>query len=110
MRTHPKSLSLPGLTAIFLFVRGALPGASGPVQPTAASTNVADKASPAPGVHTTTGNLTNSPVKLAPMIVTGDLDTVRDQIAPSLGAVTYTSGTNQIQALPQGENAPFSPI
>src|SRR5260221_13306544 len=106
MRTHPKSLSLPGLTAIFLFVRGALPGAAGPVQPTPASTNVADKASPAPGDQTTTGNLTNSTVKLAPMIVTGDLDTVPDQIAPSLDPATYTVGANQLHTLPQGGKHP----
>lgn len=47
---------------------------------------------------------------LPPVTVTGDLDRSRDQIAPGLGAVTYTIGQNQIQALPQGENAPLSQV
>ena len=53
---------------------------------------------------------TNSPVALPSVTVTGDLDRARDQIAPSLGAVSYTIGPHQIQALPQGENAPFSQV
>ena len=53
---------------------------------------------------------TNGPLKLPPVTVTGDLDKARDQIAPSLGAVTYTIGQNQIQAMPQGQNAPFSQV
>ena len=53
---------------------------------------------------------TNSPVALPSVTVTADLDRARDQIAPSLGAVTYTIGPNQIEALPQGENAPFSQV
>ena len=42
--------------------------------------------------------------------VTADLDRTRDQIAPELGAVTYTIGPSQIQSLPGGENAPFSQV
>jgi outer membrane receptor protein involved in Fe transport len=53
---------------------------------------------------------TNAVVTLPTVTVTADLDRARDQIAPSLGAVTYTIGPNQIQALPQGENAPFSQV
>lgn len=37
-----------------------------------------------------------------------DLDRAHDQIAPSLGAVTYTIGPNQIHSVPQGANAPFN--
>jgi len=59
---------------------------------------------PAPPVET------NAPVKLEPVVVTGDLDAAREQIAPSLGAVTYTIGPNQLQVIPQGENAPFSQV
>ena len=47
---------------------------------------------------------------LPTVTVIGDLDKARYQIAPSLGAVTYTIGQNQIQAMPQGENAPFSQV
>jgi len=53
---------------------------------------------------------TNSPLALPTVTVVGDLDQARDRIAPSLGAVTYTIGPNQIQATGQGENASFQQI
>jgi outer membrane receptor protein involved in Fe transport len=52
---------------------------------------------------------TNSTV-LPTVTVTGDLDRVREEIAPSLGAVTYTIGPNQIQSMGQGENASFQQV
>ncbi len=48
--------------------------------------------------------------QLSPIVVTSNLDTARDQIAPSLGAVTYTIGQEQIDSIPQGENAPFQQV
>ena len=48
--------------------------------------------------------------KLEPVVVTADLDRDREQIAPNLGALTYTIGINQIQVMPQGANAPFSQV
>ena len=47
---------------------------------------------------------------VAPVNVTADLDRDREQIAPELGAVTYTIGPNQIQSVPGGESAPFSQV
>jgi hypothetical protein len=44
------------------------------------------------------------------MVVTANMDAAREKIAPSLGAVTYQIGTNQIQSIPQGENAPFQQV
>jgi outer membrane receptor protein involved in Fe transport len=44
------------------------------------------------------------------VVVTSELDRDRDQIAPSLGAVTYTMGANQIQSTPKGEDAPFQQV
>jgi hypothetical protein len=38
------------------------------------------------------------------------LDAAREQIAPSLGAVTYTIGPNQIQSMGQGENSSFQQV
>jgi outer membrane receptor protein involved in Fe transport len=52
----------------------------------------------------------NSPVKLGTVVVTADLDAAREEIAPSLGAVTYTIGPNQIQSMGQGENASFQQV
>ncbi len=52
----------------------------------------------------------NSPVKLDTVVVTGRLDTAREQIAPSLGAVTYAIGPQQIQSMGQGENASFQQV
>ncbi len=64
----------------------------------------------APAEQTTTGGTTNSPVKLGTVVVTGHLDAAREQIAPSLGAVTYNIGIAQIQSMGQGENATFQQV
>ncbi len=65
-------------------------------QPASASTEPTEQTSP-------TGHLGN-------VVVTSDLDRTRDQIAPSLGAKTYTIGPNEIAVTPQGENAPFQQV
>jgi outer membrane receptor protein involved in Fe transport len=44
------------------------------------------------------------------VVVTGQLDTVRDQIVPYLGATKYTIGQQQIQNESQGSNAPFNRV
>ena len=53
-----------------------------------------------------------SPEKLSldPFIVNGKLDEAREQIVPSLGASSFVITLQQIQNLPQGDNAPFSQI
>jgi outer membrane receptor protein involved in Fe transport len=56
------------------------------------------------------GNTTNQPTQLGNIIVTADLDAAREQIAPSLGAVTYKIGANQIQSMSQGENSTFQQL
>ncbi len=66
-------------------------------------------ATPAAGTNTTE-NGTNSPVKLPEMVVTAHLDAAREQIAPSLGAVTYKISTTQIQSMGQGEDATFQQV
>jgi hypothetical protein len=48
--------------------------------------------------------------QLAKVVVTSDLDLARDQIAPSLGATTYTEGPDQIETLPEGDNATFQQV
>ena len=48
--------------------------------------------------------------QLNKVIVTSDLDRSRDQIAPSLGANTYTIGPGQINTTPQGQDAPFQQV
>ncbi len=48
--------------------------------------------------------------QLGGVVVTSDLDRSRDQIAPALGADTYTIGPNQIADTPGGENAPFDQV
>jgi outer membrane receptor protein involved in Fe transport len=47
---------------------------------------------------------------LKKVVVSSDLDLVRSQIAPSLGAETYTLGQNQIQNTPGGQNASFQQV
>ncbi|HVX84881.1 MAG TPA: TonB-dependent receptor [Phycisphaerae bacterium] len=44
------------------------------------------------------------------IVVSSDLDLIRSQIAPSLGAVTYTLGQKQIQNTPGGQNASFQQV
>jgi outer membrane receptor protein involved in Fe transport len=44
------------------------------------------------------------------ILVTSDLDQTRDQIAPPLGAQTYSIGPAQIANMPQGENATFQQV
>jgi len=48
--------------------------------------------------------------RLGNITVTSELDLDRDQIAPPLGATTYTQGAKQIDALPGGENASFQQV
>jgi outer membrane receptor protein involved in Fe transport len=47
---------------------------------------------------------------LGNVVVTSNLDVARDQIAPPLGAQTYTIGPSQIQNTPEGENASFQQV
>ena len=42
------------------------------------------------------------------IVVTGSLDTQRDEIAPDLGATSYTITPSQIQTQSQGDNASFN--
>ncbi len=83
-------------------------GAQSPGAP-AASGDVTTNLPPSE-VQPAGGKDTNSPMKLETTVVTADLDAAREQIAPSLGAVTYTIGPNQIQSMGQGENAPFQQV
>ena len=64
-----------------------------------------------PGTNTlSAGAEANAPVHLEAVTVNGDLDAAREQIAPSLGAVTYTIGPNQIQTMGQGESSSFQQV
>jgi hypothetical protein len=56
------------------------------------------------------GALENAPVHLAALTVNGELDAAREEIAPSLGAVTYSIDANQIQTMGQGENSSFQQV
>jgi outer membrane receptor protein involved in Fe transport len=46
--------------------------------------------------------------ELNPIVVTGSLDTARDEITPDLGASIYTISSDQIATQSQGDNAPFN--
>ncbi|HUO10140.1 MAG TPA: TonB-dependent receptor [Phycisphaerae bacterium] len=49
-------------------------------------------------------------IALNKVVVSSSLDVAREQIAPALGAVTYTITPQQIQAIPGGENASFQQV
>ena len=76
----------------------------------AASTNATTNPPPAPLARSANAAGTNSPTKLEKVVVTADLDAAREQIAPSLGAVTYTISPNQIQTMGQGESSSFQQV
>lgn len=84
----------------------AIDSSGSPVTSTTATTNLP----PAPSARSANAIGTNSPTKLETVVVTGDLDTAREQIAPSLGAVTYMISPNQIQTMGQGESSSFQQV
>ncbi len=57
-----------------------------------------------------TGGDANPPALLGPVTVTAALDEARAQLAPSLGAVSYSIGSTQLQLMGQGEEAPFQQV
>lgn len=74
------------------------------------NTNLPPAGSITPASTNAIANATNQPTQLGNIIVTADLDAAREQIAPSLGAVAYKIGANQIKSVGQGENASFQQI
>lgn len=56
------------------------------------------------------GASSDAPVQLGAVTVSASLDEAREEIAPSLGAVTYTIGPDQIQTLGQGESSSFQQL
>lgn len=57
-----------------------------------------------------TASSASAPVELDPFVVTGQLDQAREQILPDLGATAYSITAGQIQAISQGDNAPFNQL
>jgi outer membrane receptor protein involved in Fe transport len=66
--------------------------------------------SPATQLVAPSSSLSLSANKLGNITVESELDQRRDEIAPPLGATTYTQGPRQIDALPGGENASFQQV
>jgi hypothetical protein len=87
-----------------------LAGGKGLPPTPAVSTNAPGSQPPVNAGTNTNGGGTNAATQLETVVVTADLDAAREQIAPSLGAVTYTIGPNQIQSMGQGENASFQQV
>jgi outer membrane receptor protein involved in Fe transport len=73
--------------------------------PALAQTNVPPTA---PNVPQPAGS--TNVTQLENMTVIGKLDVARNQILPDLGATVYSINPAQIQALPQGANAPFNQV
>ena len=51
-----------------------------------------------------------APLALDAFVVNGKLDEAREQIVPSLGATSFLMTAQQIDALPQGADAPFNQL
>jgi outer membrane receptor protein involved in Fe transport len=103
--SHKTQIVLKYSTAL-LIAAGAIESTGAPV----ASTNATTNPPPVSVTPDANGIATHSPTKLETVLVTADLDAAREQIAPSLGAVTYTIGPNQIQSTGQGENSSFQQV
>ncbi|MEJ0001017.1 MAG: hypothetical protein WDO13_18735, partial [Verrucomicrobiota bacterium] len=73
-------------------------GASPAVPPTGASST-----------HSVTAPAGQAVTQLDPIVVTGELDTARDQIAPDLGATVYTISSSQIATQSQGDKRAVQP-
>lgn len=96
---------LLALASLPLAVAGADPPAW-PGDPAGMNTNLTT----ALVAGTTNAGGANSPLSLGTVVVAEDLDAAREQIAPSLGAVTYTISPNQIQTMGQGESSSFQQV
>ena len=114
----PPCLKHPVLRAIPAAILGAvLAGTTMPIAEaqTPPGSSQAATGAPTPDASGATsaptgGAAANAPVQLETFTVTADLDVAREEIAPSLGAVTYTIGPMQIQTMGQGENSSFQQV
>ena len=77
-------------------------------EPTKTNSSQTPEAQPA--TNSTAGGQNASSTELSQVVVVGQLDTVRDEIVPSLGATKYAIGQPQIQNESQGSNAPFNKV
>jgi outer membrane receptor protein involved in Fe transport len=111
-------------TAIVLFAAALMAaGDSAPAQPTTAPTTMPAETQPTTSNQNpltlqtpllpqppSQENETAPTSQLGKVVVTSDMDVARAQIAPSLGASTYTQTAAQIQNIPGGSNAPFQQV
>jgi outer membrane receptor protein involved in Fe transport len=99
-----------GLFPIYGFAQTGPSPASGSstAEPTKTSSSQIPEAQLA--TNSATGGQTASSTELSQVVVVGQLDTVRDEIVPSLGATKYTIGQTQIQNESEGSSAPFNKV
>src|SRR5260221_17693 len=98
IRTAKSMHNCIGLAAVAVAAVSQASFAQPTSQPTTAPTTFPTTQAAAPATPTR---------HLGKVVVTSELDRARQDIAPSLGAVTYTLEPEQIQNIPGGENAPF---
>lgn len=103
-----------GLLAAMAFAAGALgvhtfaePASNPPAQTPAASQQTSSQQTPPPEKP---ASKDEAPKDIGKVTVTSDLDQSVANIAPSLGAQTYTLTPQKIEAIPGGENAPFQQV
>ena len=99
-----------GLSPLYGLAQNGLSPASGPMttEPTKISSSQTSEAQPVTDVAP--GAPTASSTELSQVVVVGQLDTVRDEIVPSLGATKYAIGQTQIQNESEGSSAPFNKV
>ena len=104
------SLSIVGYALLPLTAAAQTPAPTPEPSTTAATVNSNQTAQSETTASPGQGAQNSSSTELNPVIVTGQLDTARDQIVPYLGATKYTIPQEQIQNESQGSNAPFNHV
>jgi TonB dependent receptor len=104
------SLSILGYALLPLTAVAQPPSPTPEPSTTAATVNSNQTAQSQTTASPGQGAQNSSSTELNPLVVTGQLDTARDQIVPYLGATKYSIGQQQIQNESQGSNAPFNQV
>jgi outer membrane receptor protein involved in Fe transport len=102
------------LSTFFLYPASSQTGPSPSLSPDSAASgdtsNLKQNAESQPAASAAQRGQNASSTELNRVVVTGQLDTARDEIVPYLGATKYNIGQQQIQNESQGSNAPFNKV
>jgi outer membrane receptor protein involved in Fe transport len=99
-----------GLFPVYGLAQDGLSPASGSMTTEPAKISLSQTSKAQSATNAAPGAPTASSTELSQVVVVGQLDTVRDEIVPSLGATKYTIGHTQIENESEGSSAPFNKV